>query len=100
MLSQLFDHDWETLVWIAIGFGGQGLFMMRFLVQWWSSEKAKQVVVPVAFWYFSIAGGVVLTVYAFHRNDPVFLFGQALGLLIYFRNLALHYKGKGGASAS
>mgnify|MGYP001281159179 CR=1 FL=1 len=68
--------DKEALIWIIIGFGGQGLFMMRFLVQWWSSEKAKQVVVPVAFWYFSILGGLVLTVYAIHRSDPVFTFGQ------------------------
>ena len=91
----MFGYDWETLIWILIGFGGQGLFMMRFVVQWWSSEKAKQVVVPVAFWYFSILGGLVLTVYAVHRNDPVFTFGQGLGLIIYFRNLHLHYKGKG-----
>ena len=42
----MFGYDWETLIWIAIGFGGQGLFMMRFVVQWWSSEKARQVVVP------------------------------------------------------
>jgi lipid-A-disaccharide synthase-like uncharacterized protein len=100
MFAQFFDQDWETLIWIAIGFGGQGLFMMRFVVQWWSSEKAKQVVVPVAFWYFSILGGLVLTVYAIHRNDPVFIFGQGLGLIIYFRNLHLHYKGKGRAAAS
>ena len=96
----MFGMDWETLIWIGIGFGGQALFMMRFLVQWWSSEKAKQVVVPVAFWYFSIAGGLVLTVYAIHRNDPVFIFGQGLGLIIYFRNLHLHYKVKGRAAAS
>jgi len=88
------DLDFEALIWIAIGFGGQALFMMRFVIQWWSSEKAKQVVVPVAFWYFSIAGGLVLTVYAIHRRDPVFTFGQALGLVIYFRNLHLHFKGK------
>ncbi len=96
----MFGMDWETLIWIGIGFGGQALFMMRFVVQWWSSEKAKQVVVPVAFWYFSIAGGLVLTVYAIHRADPVFIFGQALGLIIYFRNLHLQYQGKGRAAAS
>ncbi|MBL8419168.1 MAG: lipid-A-disaccharide synthase N-terminal domain-containing protein, partial [Dechloromonas sp.] len=45
--------DKEALIWIIIGFGGQALFMMRFVVQWWSSEKEKRVVVPVAFWYFS-----------------------------------------------
>ena len=64
----MFGYDWETLIWIAIGFGGQGLFMMRFVVQWWSSEKARQVVVPVAFWYFSILGGLVLTVYAIRMS--------------------------------
>lgn len=96
----MFAYDWETLIWIAIGFGGQGLFMMRFVVQWWSSEKEKRVVVPVAFWYFSIAGGVVLTIYAVHRNDPVFIFGQGLGLIIYFRNLYLHYLGAGRDAAS
>jgi len=87
-------------VWIAIGFGGQSLFMMRFVIQWWSSERAGQVVIPVAFWYFSLAGGLVLTVYAIHRDDPVFIFGQALSLVIYARNLHLHYRGKGRSAAS
>ena len=58
------------------------------------------MVIPVSFWYFSIAGGLVLTAYAVHRHDPVFIFGQALSLIIYFRNLHLHYKGKGRAAAS
>ena len=53
-----------------------------------------------AFWYFSILGGLVLTVYAIHRKDPVFIFGQGLGLIIYFRNLHLHYRGKGRSAAS
>ena len=96
----MFGYDWETLVWIAIGFGGQGLFMMRFVVQWWSSEKARQVVVAVAFWYFSILGGLVLTVYAIHRNDPVFIFGQGLGLIIYFRNLQFLWRDRKRSKAS
>jgi hypothetical protein len=49
---------------------------------------------------FQHPGGLVLTVYAIHRNDPVFIFGQGLGLIIYFRNLHLHYKGKGREAAS
>ena len=81
-----------TPVLVAVGLVGGGRYPERF--------DAKQVVVPVAFWYFSIAGGLVLTVYAIHRNDPVFIFGQGLGLIIYFRNLHLHYKGKGRAAAS
>ena len=80
------EHD---AVWLAVGFGGQALFAGRFLVQWIQSERAKRSVVPMAFWYFSIAGGLALLIYALHRLDPVFIFGQALGLLIYVRNLWL-----------
>lgn len=87
--------DTATLIWLLVGFGGQALFMMRFVIQWWSSEKAQKVVVPVAFWYCSIGGALVLTLYAVHREDPVFIFGQALGLIIYFRNLVLHYRSRG-----
>lgn len=82
----------EALVWIAIGFLGQALFSARFIIQWLSSEKAGKSVVPLSFWYFSIAGGAVLTAYAVYRKDPVFIFGQGLGLLIYVRNLMLIYR--------
>ncbi|MCB1782805.1 MAG: lipid-A-disaccharide synthase N-terminal domain-containing protein [Alphaproteobacteria bacterium] len=73
--------------WIFIGFFGQGLFFMRFLVQWIASEKVKKSVVPDMFWYFSIGGALVLLVYSIHRQDPVFITGQAMGLIIYFRNI-------------
>ncbi len=74
-------------IWLAIGFMGQALFSARFLVQWISSEKQKKSVIPVAFWYFSLAGGVTLLSYAIFRLDPVFIVGQAGGLLVYSRNL-------------
>src|SRR5690242_18411321 len=76
-------------LWIAVGFGGQFLFMMRFLWQWIQSERQKRSIIPIAFWYFSLAGGMTLFVYAVHRRDPVFITGQALGLLVYSRNLLL-----------
>jgi lipid-A-disaccharide synthase-like uncharacterized protein len=75
--------------WVIIGFAGQGLFMMRFLVQWIASERAKKSVVPNIFWVFSIGGGLVLLVYALHKHDPVFTLGQGLGLFIYIRNMML-----------
>lgn len=78
--------DKET-IWLAVGFLGQALFSARFLVQWIKSEKEKKSVFPIAFWYFSIAGGVTLLAYAVYRKDPVFILGQLSGLLIYFRNL-------------
>ena len=73
--------------WLAIGFMGQALFSARFLIQWISSEKQKKSVIPVAFWYFSLGGGVTLLSYAIFRLDPVFILGQAGGLLVYSRNL-------------
>jgi lipid-A-disaccharide synthase-like uncharacterized protein len=75
--------------WILLGFVAQGFFTMRFVVQWWASERAKRSVVPVAFWFFSLGGGALLLVYAIQRQDPVFILGQALGLFIYIRNLWL-----------
>lgn len=74
-------------LWLAIGFTGQALFFMRFFVQWLASERLRKSVIPHAFWYFSLAGGLVLLSYAIWRADPVFIVGQATGLLIYIRNL-------------
>ncbi|MDT8407306.1 MAG: lipid-A-disaccharide synthase N-terminal domain-containing protein [Methylococcales bacterium] len=74
-------------IWMAVGFLGQALFSARFLVQWLKSERERKSVFPVAFWYFSIAGGVTLLAYAIYRQDPVFIAGQSVGLFIYLRNL-------------
>jgi lipid-A-disaccharide synthase-like uncharacterized protein len=73
--------------WVILGFVAQAFFTMRFVVQWIASERARKSVMPVAFWFFSIGGGVLLLVYALYRRDPVFIAGQALGLLVYLRNL-------------
>jgi lipid-A-disaccharide synthase-like uncharacterized protein len=77
----------KATIWLVIGFLGQALFSARFIVQWIQSEREKKSVFPVAFWYFSIAGGVTLLAYAIYREDPVFIVGQLTGLFIYFRNL-------------
>ncbi|MBL7069650.1 MAG: lipid-A-disaccharide synthase N-terminal domain-containing protein [Candidatus Omnitrophica bacterium] len=75
--------------WLILGFFGQFLFFMRFLVQWIASEIKKKSVIPVPFWYFSLGGSMVLLIYAIHRKDPVFILGQSLGFIIYTRNLIL-----------
>jgi lipid-A-disaccharide synthase-like uncharacterized protein len=75
--------------WLVLGFAGQFAFGSRFLLQWIASERAREVVVPRGFWILSIAGGAALLVYAWHKQDPVFVIGQLLGLLIYGRNLGL-----------
>jgi lipid-A-disaccharide synthase-like uncharacterized protein len=75
--------DW----WAVLGFIAQALFGMRFLVQWIASERAGRSVIPLAFWTFSIGGGVLLLIYALSRKDAVFIAGQAFGLFVYLRNL-------------
>ncbi len=75
--------DW----WVLVGFTAQGLFTMRFLVQWIASERAGRSVIPLAFWIFSLGGGVLLLVYALYRKDAVFIAGQAFGVFVYLRNL-------------
>jgi len=81
-----------NLYWLIIGFMGQALFSLRFLVQWWASERERRSVVPLAFWFFSVAGGITLLSYAIYRQDPVFIVGQAGGLIIYMRNLYFIYR--------
>ena len=79
-------------IWVIVGFCGQGLFSLRFLIQWWRSEQQQRSVIPIEFWYFSLAGGITLLSYAIHRADPVFIVGQVTGLFIYLRNLYLIYQ--------
>lgn len=79
-------------IWLWVGILGQLLFTSRFIVQWLSSEQAGKSVVPVGFWYLSLFGGVTLFVYAYHRQEPVFVAGQSLGVFIYLRNLLLIHR--------
>lgn len=82
----------SNFVWTLIGFGGQAVFFARFFVQWLASERRKQSVIPTAFWFLSVAGGLILLSYAIHRRDPVFIAGQSTGLFIYGRNLWFIYR--------
>jgi lipid-A-disaccharide synthase-like uncharacterized protein len=79
-------------LWVIFGLAGQLLFGSRFIVQWVASERRKSSYIPITFWYLSLSGGVVTTVYAIHRRDPVFIIGQGAGLLVYIRNLMLIYR--------
>jgi len=79
----------DSAAWVLVGFIGQALFGSRFLLQWLASEQARRSVIPTAFWYLSLAGSSILLAYAIHRDDPVFIAGQAGGLAIYLRNLHL-----------
>ena len=74
-------------LWMGIGFVGQAIFGGRFIVQWIATERKRRSVVPVSFWYLSLVGSVFLLAYSIHRQDPVFIAGFSLNLLIYLRNL-------------
>ena len=78
-------------IWLSLGFFGQLVFSMRFIVQWIASEKARESVIPIAFWYISLTGSALLFAYAMHRRDPVFMLGQGIGAIVYIRNLMLIY---------
>ncbi len=82
------------IMFLIIGFFGQGLFASRFIIQWIYSEKKGESTIPLAFWYLSIFGGIGLLTYAIFRKDPVIIAGQSFGIFIYLRNLILIYKKK------
>ena len=80
------------IVFLVIGFAGQGIFASRFVIQCIHSEKKGESSIPVIFWYLSFFGGLGLLTYAIFRKDPVIITGQLFGILIYTRNLILIYK--------
>jgi len=84
--------------WLAAGFLGQALFSGRFLVQWIASERRRASVVPLAFWWLSVGGGLFLLAYSIHRRDAVFIAGQSAGLVVYARNLVLRRRERPAAS--
>ena len=86
------EHKFIWNTWTAIGLVGQAFFFARFFVQWVASERRKISVIPTAFWFFSLAGSLVLLAYGIHRRDSVIIIGQIPGLFIYTRNLWFIYK--------
>ena len=94
-MSNFFSNLTNTeILFLVIGFTGQGLFASRFIIQWIFSEKLGKSFIPIPFWYLSIFGGVGLLIYAIYRQDPVIITGQSFGIFIYLRNLILIYRRK------
>lgn len=94
----MFNISNTELIFLIIGFLGQGIFSARFLIQWFLSEKKGESFIPIIFWYLSILGGCSLLVYAIYRLDPVIITGQSFGIVIYLRNLILIYRKKNGTN--
>jgi lipid-A-disaccharide synthase-like uncharacterized protein len=87
-------------IWKLIGFSGQALFAARFIVQWFQSEREGRSIIPLAFWYCSLGGGSILLIYALYVGDPVFIIGQASGLVVYLRNLYLIFRERAALRAA
>ena len=98
MTSYLSSLSSIEIIFLIIGFLGQGIFASRFVIQWLYSEKKGESSIPIIFWYLSIFGGLGLLTYAIFRKDPVIITGQLFGILIYARNLILIYKKENNVS--
>ena len=103
LIQQLGNYLYEVFIvrfdaWAVLGFLAQALFSARFLVQWIASERAGKSVVPMAFWFFSIAGGLMTLLYGIVKREPVIIFGQLLANIIYIRNVMLIVKNRGSGS--
>jgi len=82
----------QEFIWVAFGTLGQIVFFSRWIIQWLSSEKSKTSVIPVAFWWCSLIGGIITLLYANHIGSFPFMLAQAIGIIVYSRNLFLIHR--------
>ncbi|MBB4007645.1 lipid-A-disaccharide synthase N-terminal domain-containing protein [Allorhizobium taibaishanense] len=94
LLAYFKIHDTADLIWLGLGVVAQLMFSLRFIIQWLVSEKQKRSVIPAAFWWFSVIGGIMLLAYGIHRGEPIIMLGQGLGIVVYIRNLMLLHQGR------
>ena len=92
-LVGLNNLSFNEFIWVAFGTLGQLVFFSRWIIQWFSSEKNESSVIPVAFWWCSLLGGVITLIYAKHIGSFPFMLAQGIGIIVYSRNLILIYKG-------
>ena len=76
----------------TFGLVAQLLFHHAFLVQWIIRARARRSVVPMAFWFFSMGGGVMTLIYGIVKREPVIILGQSMATVIYVRNIMLILK--------
>ena len=93
-LIGLSNLSFKELIWVSFGTLGQLIFFSRWIIQWFTSEKLKNSVIPISFWWCSLIGGIITLVYAHHIGSFPFMLAQAIGIIVYSRNLFLIYKNK------
>tara|TARA_B100001057_G_scaffold500414_1_gene615341 strand:+ start:761 stop:1072 length:312 start_codon:yes stop_codon:yes gene_type:complete len=91
-LLGLNNLTFKEFLWVSFGTIGQMVFFSRWLIQWISSEKYKTSHIPVSFWWCSLLGGIITLIYAHHIQSFPFMLAQAIGIIVYSRNLLLIYK--------
>ena len=93
-LLGLNNLSYGEFLWVSLGTFGQLVFFSRWIIQWIYSEKYKSSVIPVAFWWCSLFGGIITLIYAHHIGSFPFMLAQAIGIIVYTRNLILIYRSK------
>tara|TARA_B100001250_G_scaffold105809_1_gene89243 strand:- start:2429 stop:2734 length:306 start_codon:yes stop_codon:yes gene_type:complete len=88
----LSNLSYKEFLWVTFGTIGQLVFFSRWIIQWLSSEKSKASIIPVTFWWCSLVGGIITLIYAHHIGSFPFMLAQAIGIIVYSRNLFLIYK--------
>ena len=88
--AMLFNED-VTIFWMVWGTLAQIVFISRFFYQWLYSENKKESVLPLGFWIISVTGSLMIFAYAISRLDVVLFIAHVFGLIIYFRNILLHF---------
>ena len=88
-LLGLNDLTFNEFLWVSFGTLGQLVFFSRWIIQWLKSEKSKTSIIPVSFWWCSLIGGVITLIYAHHIQSFPFMLAQAIGIIVYSRNLLL-----------
>ena len=91
-LLGLNNLDFNEFLWVSFGTIGQLVFFSRWIIQWLSSEKNKSSTIPIAFWWCSLIGGVITLIYAHHIGSFPFMLAQAIGIIVYSRNLLLIHR--------
>ena len=84
--------SFNEFLWVSFGTAGQLVFFSRWIIQWLSSERTKTSHIPIAFWWCSLIGGIITLIYAYHIGSFPFMLAQAIGIIVYLRNLLLIYK--------
>lgn len=84
--------SFKEFLWVSFGTAGQLVFFTRWIIQWLSSERTKTSHIPIAFWWCSLIGGIITLIYANHIGSFPFMLAQAVGIIVYSRNLLLIFR--------